>query len=360
MHCLCRVSIEFQSSRPRARLRSEALNTILLALGTTLNTPDPAGKKAMWLPSQKARFLGMYVDAAHQRFILTEEKHQDLRQTADKILQSSEVSNRQLAQLAGKMVAAAPAVHLSPLWARAIYKAMLGEAGWDKMYPSVAALKADVQNYKDILAVSEGGSWWKRQQALLVAGDASEYAYAAYTPGGEFAYPMVVSFTEEELALMASNQFSSTLREILCIQHLVKILLEVNPASIQHKRLRYETDSQAGWHSVMGMKGNESTFPVVKQLLLLCAQWDVEMETVWRPRSDAHQQVADYWSKVEDSADFKLHPQVYNELVSDPVLEGYTPVLDAFASSANTKVPGAFYSRFYCPGSKGIDAMIHP
>lgn len=77
MQCLCKVSIG--SSRPRARLQSEALKTILLALSTTLNTPDPAGKKAMWLPSQKARFLGMHVDAAHQCFILPEEKKQDLR-----------------------------------------------------------------------------------------------------------------------------------------------------------------------------------------------------------------------------------------------------------------------------------------
>ena len=112
MQCLCRVSIE--SSRPRARLQSEALNTILLALGTTLNTPDAAGKKAMWLPSQKARFLGMHVDAAHQRFILPEEKKQDLKKTADSVPQSSVVFNRQLAQLACKMVAAAPAVHLPP------------------------------------------------------------------------------------------------------------------------------------------------------------------------------------------------------------------------------------------------------
>ncbi len=70
----------------------------------------------------------------------------------------------------------------------------------------------------------------------------------------------------------------------------------------------------------MGMKGNAATFPVVKQLLLLCAQWDVELETVWKPRSDAHQQIADFWSKIEDSSDFNLHSQVYDELFSDPLL----------------------------------------
>ena len=71
----------------------------------------------------------------------------------------------------------------------------------------IAALKAGIQCYKDILAVSQESNWWKCQHAFLVAGDASEYAYAACTTGGEFACPMVVSFTEEELALMSSNQF---------------------------------------------------------------------------------------------------------------------------------------------------------
>ncbi len=51
-----------------------------------------------------------------------------------------------------------------------------------------------------------------------------------------------------------------------------------------NKRLLYETDSQTGFYSVMGMKGNASTFPVVKEFRLLCASRDVELEVVWRPR----------------------------------------------------------------------------
>ena len=355
-----RYRLAAESSRARARLQSEGLNTVLLAMGTTLNIPDPDGRKAMWLPSQVARFLGMYVDAAQQRFVLPEDKKRDILLTAASVLESSAVSNRQLARLAGKMIAAAPAVHLSPLWARAIYKAMRSDLDWDMIYPSLLAMKADIRCYTAILSASQGSSWWKRARALLVAGDASDYAFAAYTPDGEFSHPMVITFTDAELQLLANNQYSSTLREILCILHLVKVLLEVQPDCICHKRLRYETDSQAGWFSVMGMKGNDSTFPVVKELLLLCAQHDVELETVWRPRDDAHQQIADFWSKVEDTSDYRLNDSVYNLLISDPILQGHTPVLDAFANSTNTKVPEAFYSRFYCPGSKGIDALLHP
>ena len=72
----------------------------------------------------------------------------------------------------------------------------------------------------------------ERQQVLLVAGDASEYAFAAYTPDGEFQHPMLITFTAQELQLMTTNQYASTLREILCICRLVEILLELDPACI--------------------------------------------------------------------------------------------------------------------------------
>ena len=91
---------------------------------------------------------------------------------------------------------------------------MNAEAGWDSLYISKAAMLADIQCYIEILAVSEGGSWFKRGPALLVAGDASEFAYAAYTPNGELQHPVVVTFSAEELQLMADDEFSSTLTEI--------------------------------------------------------------------------------------------------------------------------------------------------
>ncbi len=71
-------------------------------------------------------------------------------------------------------------------------------------------------------------------------------------------------------------------------------------------------------------------------------------------------QVADAWSKVEDNSEWLLHEEVYQELIQDEVLEGRRPALDVFASNTTTKVSGAFYSKFMCPGTKGVDAMVHP
>ena len=100
--------------------------------------------------------------------------------------------------------------------------------------------------------------------------------------------------------------------------------LQTSPQHIQHSRLRYETHSQAGVYSVMGMKGNHSTFPVVKELRLLCAEHDVELDATWRPRTDPHQQIPDPWSTVKDQSDWSLHPAVYEQLIKDPVLSGRT------------------------------------
>ena len=109
---------------------------MLLGIGTVLNTPDPAGKKALWLPAQRARFLSFIVDAAEQRFLLPEDKKQRMLQLTSGIISTAHVTNRQLARAAGKMIAATPAVPLGPLFARAIYKAMVGRAAWDAVYPT--------------------------------------------------------------------------------------------------------------------------------------------------------------------------------------------------------------------------------
>ena len=109
----------------------------------------------------------------------------------------------------------------------------------------------------------------------------------------------------------------------------------------------------------MGTKGNESTFPVVKQLRMLCAEWDVELDVVWKPKENARQKVADFWSKVVDNSEWVLHQQVYDMLIVNPVLQGRKPVLDVFASDSTTKVPGAFFSKYLCPDTSGVDAWNH-
>ncbi|KAL0036039.1 hypothetical protein WJX77_012139 [Trebouxia sp. C0004] len=133
----CRIFTTYKQERSRARARpqSEGLIKVRLAIGTALvNTPDPTGKKALWLPAQQTSFLGFIADAAQQRF-LPEDKKQGMLQLTSSIISSAHVTNKQLARVSDKMIAATPAVLLGPLFARAIYKAMIGKAAWDTVYP---------------------------------------------------------------------------------------------------------------------------------------------------------------------------------------------------------------------------------
>ena len=54
----------------------------------------------------------------------------------------------------------------------------------DTMNPYTAALQADMECFRDTVAASAGGTWWKQDQMMLVTWDALEYKFAAYTPAG--------------------------------------------------------------------------------------------------------------------------------------------------------------------------------
>ena len=93
-----RLAIE--SSRPRAKLLSEALIMIMVSIGVVLNVPDPGGKEAQWLPEKSCRFLGFIVNAEEQRFKLPEDKKQELLELVQQTIKSDVVSNRELAPAA--------------------------------------------------------------------------------------------------------------------------------------------------------------------------------------------------------------------------------------------------------------------
>lgn len=77
----------------------------------------------------------MRIDTTHERFMLPEDKAHDLIQTTDIIIHSAQISNRLLARMAGKMVAASPAIQLSKMFAGVLSR----ETGWDAVYPSAKA-----------------------------------------------------------------------------------------------------------------------------------------------------------------------------------------------------------------------------
>lgn len=78
------------------------------------------------------------------------------------------------------------------------------------------------------------------------------------------------------------------------------------------------------------------------------------------PRTEEHQRIANFWSKVEDSSEWSLQDKVCQQLISEAVLQGFRPTIDVFASHTTTKVPECFYSKYACPGTAGVNAFVQP
>ena len=90
---------------------------------------------------------------------------------------------------------------------------------------------------------------------------------------------------------------------------------------------------------------------VAKRLFWFCMEHQIVLHINWAPR-ELNQQ-ADDVSKLIDSSDWRLHPRMF-EFMNDR----WGPhSVDLFASSRNTHYYVRFFSRFWCPGTLGVDAF---
>eukprot|EP00798_Chlamydomonas_sp_ICE-L_P003514 gene3514-biopygen21247 len=344
--------LTLQEGEARTQKQAIAMARLLASLGFILSL-----SKCQLKATQVARFLGMMVDLREKAFSIPEDKKSALAGFMRDVIGRAEVSDRVLASMAGKIMALAPAMELAPLLARDIHKARMGALRWDQVYPSPEALKADAELMLNMMEASSGKKWFRRPLAFRLVGDASESCLAAFTPDGEFSEAIVQPFTTAQMAAVANNEWSSSSRELSALEVAIEVIHEQRPGFMAGKRLCYGTDSMVAMQTAMGMKGNGSLFPIVKRIRLRCFQLDVELDVEWRPREHPEQQLADDHSKLVDNSDWSLQEDVYRDVVNREVLGGRKPTLDVFARGANTRVVGAYYSKVWGIGCKGIDAF---
>ncbi len=325
------------------------------ALGFTLSVP-----KCIFEPTKLAPFLGMMVDIENLRFLLPEQKVAEFQTLVGNL--GMEATKRQLARVAGKLISYAPAVGLSKLYAQVLYKVMKGQFEWDVLYPTPMELVQTLKWVAEKLPEWNGLPWTVERETLVVAGDyGSNTGYGAYTPYGELADPIVVSLTPEEEDLIARNKFSSTYGELRALDLTLETLVRHRPEMVQGKTLHYEGDNQAAMTIVNGMKGNDRNFPLVKKIWELAKAHDVHITCEWHPREASNQQMADHFSKIRDNSQWGLNDTVYTQYIAGNqlVMQKGGITIDLFADHLTAKVP-RFRSRYWCPGTLGVDAFKHP
>ncbi len=109
------------SSRNQAKFRTYTVALIYAALGFFLSLD-----KCSLVPVQQNKFLGLILDSSALRFIVPADKVERFKLAAASFLQSSRVTARRIAQLAGLILSFAPAVALAALFTRELYQAISG------------------------------------------------------------------------------------------------------------------------------------------------------------------------------------------------------------------------------------------
>ena len=239
------------------------LATILRLLGALGFT---VSKKKLQLPAQKVKFLGLLVDILCQKFWVPEEKVQEFKRAVDALKGQEQLSNRQLAKLAGKLVSFKLAVGLAPLYAQLLFKAQRGELDWDQLYDSPQSALGDLVWFADHLELWNGKGWVNDRQQVLMAGDyGSNTGFGAWFPNGEMAH-IEHSLTPEQVQRVQDGELSSTEGELLALLYALQTVLQVNPGVLVGKTLHYQSDNQGTVADVNGMKGNAAVLPVVKKI----------------------------------------------------------------------------------------------
>lgn len=346
--------LNLQQGYARAQAQSLAMATLLSTLGFVISIP-----KCTLVPTRVVKFLGLGVDLDRRRFFIPDEKQVGLLALIQAQLTAKSLTNRQIASLAGKLMALDLALHLAPLLSRGVHKLRHRQFVWDDRFPTTPEWQGELLLIQEFLVETKGKNWFSRRTSLVLVGDASESSLAAYTPNGELHAPIIHPFTPHQCQQLKEGMWSSTARELEALKMTLQVCKEQCPRVFHGHKVLYNTDSQAGTHAVMNMRAGDTLFPLVKEILLFCAREDVQLEVVWRPRDHPEQQHADDLSKEIDEEDWGLHQEVYEALSIHPVLQSRAVTLDVFASPANTKVQHAYFSKFWGPGCLGIDAFAH-
>jgi hypothetical protein len=154
----------------QSKAQCEAMVQLLAALGFYLR-PD----KCQLRPVQRLRYLGLEADTTQLRFWVPEDKLRRFTALAQRTLQPfAEISSRLLAKLAGMLLSFTLAVDIAPLLARPLYHAMVGQVGWDNVFPTTQELRSTLQWCVELVCRYNGSRMLKRETSLILVGDAGD------------------------------------------------------------------------------------------------------------------------------------------------------------------------------------------
>jgi len=278
-----------------APTRNQALHRSLTraAIGAALGIYY--SEKSIWLPRQCLPMLGVeivtnYRDALFPRqsfvlFRIPQEKMMQIQTQARQLLEAATVTKRQIASVAGKLLACSIAAEFAPLYVRGLYDATRLTPDWDQTTRLTPEARADLQWIASILPEINGRHVIKplRAAGLRMVADASDFGMAAQVydlQSGALLHTLTAQLPTHLLGA------SSLLREATNVAQLFQHLHQLDPSRLTHKRLHIVCDNQGAIANFSHMKA--STLPLmqpVHSVYFLALRHDIQLTFQWIPRT---------------------------------------------------------------------------
>ena len=330
---------------------------------------------------RQPKVLGIDILLDEMRFRVPDDKKSKIVGGIDEILAAAaadrEVQVRQLAVTTGRIMATHVATgDAARLMTRECYGLVAKVPGvppeaskrdlrvaWECQTKVTPGVVRELEFWKEVLPGHTGSEIHASGAlaAVTVGSDASDTAVCGFIDCGDGTRKIY----REEL-MRGEDVQSSTARELLgtlrtletfekqAVEALKAVeagLRKVSTGLVGRRVLVYTDNQSAARIMEIGSKRPELQ-RIVRKIFTLALRNSFVLVPRWRRRSCDDLQQMDDGSKL-DSCDYQLAPAVFAELETEwDISHG----LDCFATKANA-LKDAFYSRFHCRGSAGVDAM---
>jgi hypothetical protein len=303
--------------------------------------------KCEFVPRQIGGWLGFLVDSRSESFTVAQSKLDKVASALRELLAAHTVTPRQLASVAGKLIALSPAITAASLYSRPLFEAIKGTISWDVVFPSPQAVKQTAQLFLDNLEKWNGRRWFPRPVVLEAGSDALDFGF-----GGSLQMqgspPRLISgqLSLEEMSM------SSTAKEMVAFFRVLKTAVQMEPEGLRDSAVLIRGDNQGAVSALNSFRSPaHDVNAALQKIFVLSYEHNFDVMAEWRPRD--LMALKDELSKIPDSSDWGLIKPEFRRICKE---FGVKPTIDLFASSTWHQAP-AFITGSYAPGALGVNAL---
>ena len=300
-------------------------------------------------PTQRIKFLGLIKDSVLQAYFIPQEKKDRVHQQITRVLEHAFLPVRELAGLYGLLISLSKA--LGPIvrfLTRFGFACINSCDSWNQYVKISSDCKFELHFLLSHLDELEGYRYETVEKPLVMhcttlASDASGVGCGVveFTCDGISLVDQYV-FTEAEAAL------GSTVRELIAFKRIYWCLAIL----FRNRSVMHYTDNLSLVRLFEIGSRRSLLHSMLFDIFIKLYEFKINLEVRWLPREDPTMQIADYYSRDLDVADYGISEQAFASLSS-----AWGPFdLDAFASDRNRRL-SRFWSKLFSERAEGMDAF---